>query len=81
MIQIIINLIEFFLNPGKIPSQKDQMHQKIFIMLTKSMFENGKRGKKYLSSKLPSIQVLHQQIKGGWGFLVFADSADAEVGG
>ena len=46
MWQTIIRLIEFFLNHGLIPSQKDQMHQKIVIMLTKSIFENIKRGKK-----------------------------------
>ena len=42
MIKIIIKLIEFFLNSGLIPSQKDQMPQKIFPMLTKIMFENIK---------------------------------------
>ena len=31
------------------------------------MFENIKQGKKRSSSKSPSIQVLHQQIKGGGG--------------
>ena len=34
---------------------------------------------KSLSSKSPSIQVLHQQIRGR-GILVFADSADTGVG-
>ena len=33
------------------------------------MFENLKCGMKWLSSKSPSIQVLHQQIRGGWGVL------------
>ena len=59
---IIIKLIEFFLNPGKITSKKDQMHQKFFLMLTNSMFENIKRGKKWSLSKSPSIQVLHADI-------------------
>ena len=47
---IIIKLIEFFLVPGIIPSQKYRMHKKIFLMLTKSIFENIKRGKKWSSS-------------------------------
>ena len=50
MIKIIIKLIEFFLNSGLIPSQKDQMPQKIFPMLTKIMFENIKREIKLLFS-------------------------------
>ena len=51
-------------------------------MVTKSMFENIKRGKKWSSSKSPSIQVLHQQIRGGGGsgVLDFADSANAGRG-
>ena len=65
MIKIIIKLIEFFLNSGLIPSQKDQMPQKIFPMLTKIMFENIKRDIKLLSSMSTSIPVLHQQIRGG----------------
>ena len=32
--------IEFFLKPGLIPSQRDQLPQKIFLMLTKSVFDN-----------------------------------------
>ena len=67
MIKIIIKLIEFFLNSGLIPSQKDQMPQKIFPMLTKIMFENIKRDIKLLFSMSTSIQVLHQQIRGGGG--------------
>ena len=31
-------------------------------------------------SKSPSIQVLHQQIRRGWGVLVCGDSADAGGG-
>ena len=42
MMQIIIKLIEFFLNPGLIPTQRDLMHPKIFLMLTQSRFENIK---------------------------------------
>ena len=67
MIKIIIKLIEFFLNSGLIPSQKDQMPQKIFPMLTKIMFENIKREIKLLFSMSTSIQVIHQQIRGGFG--------------
>ena len=40
--KIIIKLIEFFLNPGLIPSQRDLMPQKIFLIKTKGMFENAK---------------------------------------
>ena len=79
MIKIIIKLIEFFLNSGLIPSQKDQMPQKIFPMLTKIMFENIKREIKLLFSMSTSIQVLHQQIR-GVGVYVSADSADAGGG-
>ena len=51
-------------------------------MLIKSRLENIKCGMKLLSSKSPSIQALHQRIRGGDGVLVCADSADAEgVGG
>ena len=42
MIQIIIKLIEFFLNPGLIPSQRDQMPQKLSLIFIKSMLENIK---------------------------------------
>ena len=42
MIQIIIKLIEFFLNPGLIPSQRDQMSQKLSLIFIKSMLENIK---------------------------------------
>ena len=42
MIQIIIQLIEFFLNPGLIPSQRDQMSQKLSLIFIKSMLENIK---------------------------------------
>ena len=42
MIQIIIKLIEFFLNPGLIPSQRDQMSQKISPIFIKNMLENIK---------------------------------------
>ena len=42
MIQIIIKLIEFFLNPGLIPSQRDQMPQKLSLIFIKSMMENIK---------------------------------------
>ena len=38
---------------------------KIFLILTKSMFKNIKRGIKWSSSKSSYIQVLHQQIRGG----------------
>ena len=34
--------MEFFLNPGLIPSQRDQMHKKFLHMLTKNMFKNIK---------------------------------------
>ena len=44
MIQIIIKLIEFFLNPGLIPSQRDQMSQKLSLIFIKSMLENIKWG-------------------------------------
>ena len=70
MIKIIIKLIEFFLNSGLIPSQKDQMPQKIFPMLTKIMFENIKRDIKLSSSMSTSIKVLHQQI-GGEGLCLY----------
>ena len=76
MMQIIIKLKEFFLNPGLIPSQRDQMPQKFFPLLTKSMFENLKRGIKLSLIMSTSIQVLHQQIMGG-EVSVFAYSADA----
>ena len=36
MIIIIINLTEIFLNPGLNPSHRDQMYQKIFLMLKKA---------------------------------------------
>ena len=52
MIKIIIKLIEFFLNPGLFPSQGDQMPQKVFLILTKSMFENTER----------YIKVIHQKV-------------------
>ena len=81
MIKIIIKLIEFFLNSGLIPSQKDKMPQKIFPMLTKIMFENIKPEIKLLFRMSTSIQLLHQQIRGGWGVLACADSADAGGGG
>ena len=42
MIQIIIKLIEFSLNPGLIPSQRDQMSQKLSLIFIKSMLENIK---------------------------------------
>ena len=77
IIQIIIKLKEFFLNPALILSQRDQMPQQIFPMLTKSMFQNIKQGIKWSSVKSPSIQVLHQPIRGA---LVCADRADAEGG-
>ena len=77
MIQIIIKLIEFLLHPGLIPSQRNLMDKKIFLMLTKSRFENIKPGMKWSSIKVPSIQVLHQQIS---EVLVCADSADAGEG-
>ena len=44
MKQIIIKLIEFFLNPRLIPSQRDPMSQKIFLILITSVFENTKCG-------------------------------------
>ena len=44
MIIIIINLTEIFLNPGLIPSHRDQMSHKIFLMLIKSLFETIKCG-------------------------------------
>ena len=56
------------------------MPQNILLMLTKSVFENIKRGINWASSKSRSIQVLRQQIWGGWGVLVCADSADAGGG-
>ena len=34
--------MDFFLNPGQIPLQRDQMSQKILLRLIKSMFENIK---------------------------------------
>ena len=52
------------------------MPQKIFLISTKSMFENIKYGIKRSSSKSPSIQVLRQQIREG-EVLVCADSAHA----
>ena len=57
------------------------MPQNILLMLTKSVFENIKRGINWASSKSRSIQVLRQQIWGGLGVLVCADSADAGGGG
>ena len=36
--------MEFFLNPGQIPLQRDQISQKILPRLIKSMFENIKWG-------------------------------------
>ena len=60
---IIIKLIEFFLIPGIIPSQKFKMHQKIFLILTKSMFKNIKHGIKWSSSKSPFIQVLRLRLQ------------------
>ena len=73
MIKIIIKLIEFFLKSVIIRSQREQMPQKVYPMLTKSMFKNIKRCTKFSSSMLTSIQVLHQQIRGE-GVLVCADS-------
>ena len=46
---------------------KDEMHQKFFLMLTKSWFQNIKRDIKCLSGKSPFIQVLHQKIRVGGG--------------
>ena len=75
MIQIIIKLIEFFLNPGLIPSQRDQMHQKVFLLLTKSMFENIKRGIKWRQAGRLLFKYYISEL--GWGVLVCADNADA----
>ena len=44
MIIIIINLTEIFLNPGLIPSHRDQLSQKILLMMIKSLFETIKCG-------------------------------------
>ena len=80
--QINIKLIEFLQNIGLIPSPRDHMPKNILLMLTKSVFENIKRGINWALSKTPSIQVLHQQIFFWGGVLVCADSADAGgVGG
>ena len=65
--------IEFSLNNELM---REQMSQKIILMLIKIVFEDIKRGISLASSKSPFIQVLHQQIMGGWGVLVCADSAD-----
>ena len=77
MIKMIIKLIKFFLNSGLIPSQKDQMPQKIFPMLTKIMFENIKCDIKLSSCMSTSIKVLHQQIGGG----VYVSTNSADAGG
>ena len=37
-------MIYFVLNPGVIPSHRDQMSQKVFLMGQKSMSENVKHG-------------------------------------
>ena len=42
MIQIIIKQIEFFVNPELIPSERNEMSQKIFLVFIKNMFENIK---------------------------------------
>ena len=42
MIQIIIKQIEFFVNPELIPSQRNEVSQKIFLLFIKNLFENIK---------------------------------------
>ena len=39
MIQIIIKQIEFFVNPELIPSQRNEVSQKIFLLFIKNIFE------------------------------------------
>ena len=67
MIQIIINLVEFFQNLGLIPTQREQMPQKVLLMLTKSVFENIKCGINWSSSKLLLFKYYVSELGGGGG--------------
>ena len=75
MLQIIIKLIDFFLDPRLIPSKRDQMHQKVFLLLTKSIFENIKCGIKWRQAGPLLFKYYISKLR-GVGVLVCADSPD-----
>ena len=75
MIQILITLIDFYLNPLLIPSHRYQMSQKIILMLIKSIFENAKHSINGLQASCLLFKYYVNKL-GVQGVLVCADITD-----